>query len=221
MIAGALAQLARIITGASVHWVEDPPVTPGAQRVYFGNHSSHLDFVVIWSALPPAERQRTRPVAGADYWERGRIKRYLARKVFRAILIERATAPGPAALLASPSAPSSPASQASATLSVERIASGMGARDSIIVFPEGTRTAGSDVLPFKSGLFHLCSMKPELELVPVHLANMNRILPKGEVLPVPLLGRVVFGPATRIEPGEQKGVFLDRMRNALLALRDQ
>jgi hypothetical protein len=76
------------------------------------------------------------------------------------------------------------------------------------------------VLPFKSGLYHLCRLKPELELVPVYLANMNRILPKGEVLPVPLLGRVIFGKPMTIEPNEDKTAFLTRAREALLALKN-
>ena len=204
MIARALARLARLISGASVHWTEPP--TKARQRVYFGNHTSHLDFVVIWSALPPDVRARTRPVAGGDYWLRGAIRRYLASRVFKAILIERA------------SATSSP-SQASR--SIEQIATGMGDDRNIIVFPEGTRSMNGEVQVFKSGLYHLCKMKPDLELVPVYLANMNRILPKGEVLPVPLLGRVIFGAPMKMQSNEDKKVFLERARNALLELRDR
>ena len=204
MIGAALAALARLISGATAHWVEPP--TDARQRVYFGNHTSHLDFIVIWSALPPALRARTRPVAGADYWSRGALRRYLASRVFDAILIDRAA---------------SGHSPREASRSIERIAEGMGDDRSIIVFPEGTRSPSGEVLPFKSGLYHLCRMKPELELVPVYLANMNRILPKGKVLPVPLLGRVIFGAPMRLEPNEEKAAFLGRARDALLALRDR
>jgi 1-acyl-sn-glycerol-3-phosphate acyltransferase len=206
MIGTALASLARIISGATVVWTEPP--SDAKQRVYFGNHTSHLDFVVIWSALPAHLRARTRPVAGGDYWARGAIRRYLSSKVFNAILIERGRSGDGGTL-------------ANATRSIEQIASGMGPDCSIIVFPEGTRSMNGDVLPFKSGLFHLCRMKPDLELVPVYLANMNRILPKGEVLPVPLLGRVIFGSPMTLRPDEDKGAFLGRAREALLALRDR
>jgi 1-acyl-sn-glycerol-3-phosphate acyltransferase len=203
MIASALAGFARLVTGASVRWTEPPT---GRQRVYFANHTSHLDFVIIWSALPAEVRERTRPVAGGDYWARGRIRGYLSSKVFNAILIDRAGA------TRSPS---------QAAQSIEQIAAGMGEDRSIIVFPEGTRSRNGEVLPFKSGLYHLCKLKPDLELVPVYLANMNRILPKGEVLPVPLLGRVIFGPPMTMIPGESKTAFLSRAREALLALRDR
>lgn len=203
MIGRLLAGVAKLISGARAHWVEPP--SDAGQRVYFGNHTSHLDFVVIWSALSPELRARTRPVAGADYWLRGRIRRYLASRVFNAILIDRA---GPTS------------SPSTGTRSIQQIADGMGSERSIIVFPEGTRSMDGQVKPFKSGLYHLCRMKPDLELVPVYLANMNRILPKGEVLPAPLLGRVVFGPPMRLRPNEEKGAFLSRARDALLALRD-
>ena len=161
MIGSALAWLARLISGARAFWVE-PPGAPG-QRVYFGNHSSHLDFIVIWSALSTEERHRTRPVAGADYWNRGAIRRYLAARVFNAILIDR---------------PATEHSATSASHSVAKIAEGMGENRNVIVFPEGTRSTDGEVQRFRSGLYHLCQMKPTLDLVPVYLANMNRILPK-------------------------------------------
>ena len=204
MIERALARLARIIAGASVRFTV-PLEPPERQRVYFGNHTSHLDFILIWSALPAVARVRTRPVAGADYWLRGRIRRYLAARVFHAVLIERGAHNAPA----------------TARHSIDSIADAMGDATSIIVFPEGTRSMDGTLLPFRSGLYHLCLLKPGLELVPVYLDNMTRILPKGEVLPVPLLSRVTFGGPLRMEPDEEKHAFLTRMRDALLVLRGQ
>lgn len=203
MIERALARLARIIAGASVRFAV-PLDPPSRQRVYFGNHTSHLDFILIWSALPAAARARTRPVAGADYWMRGRVRRYLATRVFHAVLIERGAHTAPAA----------------ARHSIDAIAEAMGEETSIIVFPEGTRSLDGTLLPFRSGLYHLCQLKPGLELVPVYLDNMTRILPKGEVLPVPLLSRVTFGAPLHMEAGEEKRAFLGRMRDALVALHE-
>jgi 1-acyl-sn-glycerol-3-phosphate acyltransferase len=204
MISRALAFVARVISGATARWTAE--LAPGRQRVFYANHASHLDFIIIWSSLPPAMRAITRPVAGADYWGKGAMRRYLATKVFNAILIDR---------------PAAGSAISSATHSIDRIAEGMGDRFNIIVFPEGTRSLTGEVLPFKSGLYHLCRMKPDLEIVPVYLTNMNRILPKGEVLPVPLIGRVIVGAPMAVDPTDDKHAFLTRAREAMLALRDQ
>ena len=178
--------------------------------MYFANHTSHLDFVVLWSALPAAARARARPVAARDYWERGAVRRFLANRVFRAVLVDR---------------PSRTAGEggedgrvAAARQSIAALAAAMGEGDSLIVFPEGTRGSGDEVAPFKSGLFHLCQARPGLQATPVYLDNMNRILPRGEALPVPMLSRVVFGSPLAPEPGESKQAFLERARAAVLAL---
>jgi 1-acyl-sn-glycerol-3-phosphate acyltransferase len=206
MIARSLAFIARVISGATARWTA--PIDPDRQRVFFANHTSHLDFILVWSALPPAMRERTRPVAGSDYWGKGALRRYLATKVYTAILIERPTSDSGHAV-------------AAAAKSIESIAAGMGDHSSIIVFPEGTRSLTGEIRPFKSGLYHLLRLKPGLEIVPIYLANMNRILPKGEVLPVPLIGRVIVGAPMTLDPDEDKHAFLGRAREAMLALRDQ
>ena len=203
MIAGGLAAFARMLSGASVRWTT--PVTGARQRIWFGNHSSHLDFVLIWSALPRELRATARPVAGADYWGRGPIRRYVACNVFHAILVDRSDGP---------------ATPERASAAIDSIATQMGPGESIIVFPEGTRSRTGELLPFKSGMYHLSKRKPGVELVPVHLANLSRILPKGEMLPVPLHGRIVFGAPMYLEDGETKDAFLGRARAALLALKD-
>jgi 1-acyl-sn-glycerol-3-phosphate acyltransferase len=204
MIATALAAVARLISGAAVRWHCDPSAE--VQRIYFGNHSSHLDFIVIWSALPAKLRRLARPVAGRDYWEQNAVRRYLADGVFHAVLIERRP-------------PGSDGAQAAARASIQRMAQELGDRNSLIVFPEGTRSLNGEVGPFKSGLFHLSRSRPDVELVPVYLENLNRILPKGETLPVPMLSRVVFGAPLRIGADEDKRQFLTRARTALIQLR--
>ncbi len=202
-LAGWVAALAKLISGARVLWLDCQPST--RQRIYFGNHSSHLDAVIIWAALPPPVRALTRPVAAQDYWEKG-FRRFLSEQVFRAVLIPRA-------------APTGEKSLAAGREALERMVEAMGERHSLILFPEGTRGTGDDVQPFKGGLYHLCSLKPGVELVPVYLENLNRILPKGEVLPVPLLSSVTFGPPLCLGEGEHKAEFLQRARGALCRLR--
>ena len=207
MITSLLVGLGKILSGAQVRG--HVPSSQLPQRVYFGNHTSHLDFIVLWAALPPRVRELTRPVAGGDYWDRDPVRRFLARNTFKAILIERGS--GAKADRAE--------AVACAQREIQKIADGMGTTHSIIVFPEGTRGDGKRILPFKSGLYHLCRMKPELDLIPAYLENMHRILPKGRTLPVPMLGKITFGRPMRIAAGETKESFLERTRAALVDLK--
>ena len=79
---------AAIRLGCGVRRIPEPTL-PATPCVFFANHSSHLDFATIWAALPPEQRHRVRPVAGRDYWEKTPTRRWLAIRVFRAVLIER------------------------------------------------------------------------------------------------------------------------------------
>lgn len=199
-ITGAiLALIARFLSGASVRWIDCQPDT--CQRVYFANHTSHLDAIVLWSALPTDVRSLTRPVAAKDYWSAGPIRRYLATRVFNALLIDRTEIK---------------VHQSPVDLMIREIAH----RYSLIVFPEGGRSAGPEIGEFKSGLYYLCKKRPDLELIPVHIDNMNRILPRGEVLPVPLLSCITFGPPIWLERGEPKADFLNRARDSVRRLKE-
>jgi 1-acyl-sn-glycerol-3-phosphate acyltransferase len=194
-----LATLARIISGASVRWVDCQPDT--CQRVYFANHTSHLDMLVLWSALPGNIRAMTRPVAAKDYWDKGIIRRYIATKIFDALLIDRKEVK---------------VHQSPVELMIREI----GQTKSLIMFPEGSRNTGEEIGEFKSGLYYLSKKRPDLELVPVHLDNMNRVLPRGEFLPVPLLSCITFGSPIWLEKGEPKNDFLNRAREAVRRLKD-
>ncbi|MBA3481770.1 MAG: 1-acyl-sn-glycerol-3-phosphate acyltransferase [Pirellulales bacterium] len=193
-----LTWIARAISGASVRWVESQPDT--CQRVYFANHTSHLDVILVWSALPTRVRRLTRPVAAKDYWIRGAVRRYLA-KTFNAMLIDRTEIK---------------VHQSPVDLMLREV----GRTHSIIMFPEGGRSTGETVGEFKSGLYYLAKKRPELELIPVYINNMNRILPRGEFLPVPLLSSVTFGPPLWLESNENKTDFLTRARDAVLRLKE-
>ncbi|HLJ50787.1 MAG TPA: lysophospholipid acyltransferase family protein [Bryobacteraceae bacterium] len=195
-----LASLAKWASRPQVRWIGAPA---GSQpRVYFANHSSHLDFVVLWAALPKPVRARTRPVVAREYWESTFLRAYLAKRVFHSVLITR-----------NEIAPLAARSTISALLrELDR-------GGSIVLFPEGTRGDGREVARFKRGLYELCRQRPDIEAVPVYLENLSRILPKGEILPTPSASRVTFGPPMRIRGGEGDGEFLSRARQALLDLK--
>jgi len=192
-----LALIAKLLSGATVRWVECEPDT--CQRVYFANHTSHLDALVLWASLPKTIRSLTRPVAAADYWNKGPVRRYMA-SVFNALLIDRKKI----------KVHNSP---------VDMMIREIGNQYSLIVFPEGGRNVSGEMLTFKSGLYHLARKRPDLELVPVHIDNLNRVMPKGEFLPVPLLSCISIGAPIFLESHENKNEFLTRAREAVLKMR--
>jgi 1-acyl-sn-glycerol-3-phosphate acyltransferase len=198
IIRALVAGLARFMSGVGVRWVGCEPDV--RQRVYFANHTTHLDGVVIWASLPTPVRKLTRPVASLDFWTRGRVRRYLADKVLGAVLI----------------APKKPTIRNNP---LTDMITALGDRQSLILFPEGDGQTGIDLAPFKSGLFHLAKWRPDVEFVPVLVENLNRIVPKGEILPVPLLGYISFGAPIRYEDGEEKTAFLERAQAAVKALQ--
>ncbi|MBI1740822.1 MAG: 1-acyl-sn-glycerol-3-phosphate acyltransferase [Candidatus Koribacter versatilis] len=204
-LAGIIAGAARLISGVNVRWVDSEP--DARQTVYFANHTSHLDFVVLWSSLPAEIRARTRPVAAQDYWEKG-LSRTIAVNVFRAVLVARHQSGQEKQTAGDP------------RQAIEHMVDAMGSENSLILFPEGTRGTGEDVGGFKSGLYYLCQRKPGIRLVPAFLNNLNRILPKGEFLPVPFISQLTFGPALALAAEESKAAFLARARAALCRLRE-
>lgn len=199
IVGGAIALFARLVTAVRAEWgTHLPDLRP---RVYFANHASHGDFVLVWTVLPPTARANTRPVAGADYWLKDPIRRFIGKRVFRAVLVERDR----------DSRTEDP---------IKQMAEALDEGSSLILFPEGTRNLGElPLLPFKSGLYRLALARPGVELVPVWIANLNRAMPKGELIPVPILCTVSFGMPVRLREGEEKTAFLERARAALLALR--
>jgi 1-acyl-sn-glycerol-3-phosphate acyltransferase len=192
----AILIFARFVTAVRPVWAGAAPVP--TQRIYFANHSSNGDFVLIWTVLPAALRSATRPVAASDYWLMSQLRAFIGREVFNAVLIDRRPemrTEDPVALMT-------------------------GALDqgsSLIIFPEGKRNSGPEpLLPFKSGLYHMAVARPDIDLVPVYIRNLNRVMPKGEVIPVPLICSVIFGEAMHLSPGETKDDFLSRACQALL-----
>lgn len=197
-LASALALAARMVTGVRPIWQGCEPA--GRQRIYFANHASHADFILLSACLGAEERARTRAVAAADYWGKTNFRRLIAERLLGALLVERSR----------PHSGEDP---------VAVMTKALAAGHSLILFPEGTRNA-TDVplLGFRSGLYTLAIARPDVELVPCWLDNISRVLPKGEILPVPLLCRVIFGRPLAAAPDESRHAFLARARAALLAL---
>ena len=192
-----LATIARLITGAQGHWHGSPP--KAEQRIYFANHQSHFDWVLIWAALPRDLRLTTRPIAARDYWTSTPLKHWITREIFNAVYVSRQRTDDEDPL--------------------EPLMEALRNGDSLVIFPEGTRGNKGEPAPFKAGLYHLAEAFPEVQLIPAWIDNVQRVMPKGEVVPVPILCSVTFGAPLLLQSGEDKRVFLDRAREAVIALR--
>jgi 1-acyl-sn-glycerol-3-phosphate acyltransferase len=193
-----LLGLVRALTGAQARWHGCPP--KAEQRIYFANHQSHADLVLMWAALPQELRSLTRPIAAKDYWTASRFKRWITTAVFNAVYVERERK--------GEEDPLQPL--------IDALTSG----DSLILFPEGTRGHEEDPQAFKSGLYNLARRFPEVVLVPAWIHNVQRVMPKGEVIPVPVLCSVTFGAPVALGPDDTRADFLVRAREAVMALRD-
>lgn len=190
----------KAVTAVRADWRGVPPEP--RQRVYYANHTSNADMPMIWSVLPPELRDRTRPVAAADYWLQTPARAFFGGEVFRGVLIDRR----PEARQVNP---------------MEPILQALDEGASLIIFPEGKRNTGPEpLLPFRAGLYNIGLQRPEVELVPTWIANLNAIMPKGEVIPLPLIATVTFGIPVRVAEGEDKDAFLARAAEALAHLRE-
>lgn len=197
-----LCWVARAVAGVTTRWVDCEPLV--RQRIYFANHSSHLDILILWSSLPAEVRRVTRSVAAGEYWLTSRARRYLVNDLFNAIIVRR---------------PAHGGHLRDAVKAIDDTLAGMGDTYSLIIFPEGTRGDGYKMAPFKGGLYSLAKRKPGIELVPVFMENLNRILPKGELLPVPLISSISFGAPLTLGDGEHKKDFLQRAMQAITDLQ--
>jgi 1-acyl-sn-glycerol-3-phosphate acyltransferase len=198
MIEAGLIAVTRLLTGAVVR-SNGFDFEPPAQRIYYANHTSHMDTLLLWSLIPKAQRRNTHPAAAKDYWWSSRWRQYLAEHVFRAVPVARQRE----------DRDDSPLGPLEAVLA---------AGGSLIFFPEGTRGAGGSIQPFKGGLYHLAAKFPHVTMVPVYIDNLNRVLPKGEILPVPIICTVRIGAGFRLDPAETKADFITRAHSRLETL---
>jgi len=200
IVGQSIRLFARAITAVRADWQGIEPIP--RQRVYYSNHTSNGDMPMIWSVLPPALRRDVRPVAAADYWLKNKLRAFVGPEVFNCVLIDRR-----------PEVDDKP---------MDKILAALDEGSSLIIFPEGNRNmTDADLLPFKAGLYNMGLARPDVDLVPTWVANLNTIMPKGEIIPLPLICTVTFGASVHVQNGESKDDFLARAVKALSDLKPE
>ncbi len=173
---------------------------PEGQFIIVSNHASHVDTLVLLSLLPLRRLKEVRPVAAADYWTRNRLVYALVSFLFNILPIPRR-----------PSLRNNP-------LKIMERALEEGY--SLVIYPEGTRSYGESVGPFKGGVAHLIKRRPDIAVIPVFISNTWKVLPKGHFLPLPLFVEVAVGEPMRFSGKESREEILNRLREAVAGLRD-
>ena len=200
IVGQSIRLFARAITAVRADWQGIEPIP--RQRVYYSNHTSNGDMPMIWSVLPPALRRDVRPVAAADYWLKNKLRAFVGPEVFNCVLIDRR-----------PEVDDKP---------MDKILAALDEGSSLIIFPEGNRNmTDADLRPFKAGLYNMGLARPDVDLVPTWVANLNTIMPKGEIIPLPLICTVTFGASVHVQNGESKDDFLARAAKALSDLKPE
>jgi 1-acyl-sn-glycerol-3-phosphate acyltransferase len=190
----AICGFVRFFTGVQVRWFGTEP--KAVQRIYFANHTSHFDCLVLLAVLPHKIRNLVRPAGAADYWTATPIRNWFSKNVVHVIPIERSK-------LTKTNHP------------IKQLLTALDEGSSLIIFPEGGRNSKVELQEFKCGLYHLSKKRPDVELVPTYIENANRILPKGEFIPIPMLCSITFGEPIRLLPNEGREEFLLRAKQAV------
>lgn len=179
--------VAKIVIGKPNHQLRSLDSYP---VIYYANHSSNLDSIIIWLSLTSEERQNTCFIGASDYWDKGIIRKYVLQYIFNGKTIQRK---------------GSLFSNNPINILENILIEGK----SIVIFPEGTRNLISeDIQDFKSGLYHLAKKMPNIPLIPIYLSNTQKMMPKGTFIPLPIICQSYFGSAFFFTPNENKLLFL-------------
>ena len=151
------SRLILVTTGVRVRARGENLVEPGRSYVFVSNHQSIYDFPILITSIPFELRILAKASLGA-FPVIGWHLRHTGHLLIDRARVGRAT--------------------------LRKVAGLMRRGHSLIVFPEGTRSADGGVLRFKRGLFML-AIEAGLPVVPVAVLGSRRVMPKGRLMTCP------------------------------------
>ncbi|HOJ78747.1 MAG TPA: lysophospholipid acyltransferase family protein [Bacillota bacterium] len=166
--------------------------------IIVANHSSHLDTLSLLSIFSIKDLHRIQPVAAGDYFNRNRFVSFLTHKLFNILTIPRSA-------INKENHP------------VKLMKNALEQGNSLIIYPEGTRSLTEEIGRFRPGIAHLIKEIPGIKVIPVFLANMGRSLPKGEYLPIPFFCEIVIGEPLLLQA--DKTAIIQTLENAVKRLK--
>lgn len=158
----------------------------GGPFVFTPNHSSHFDLLSIAGSIPHRMVHHTFAVAAKDYFFDKTFKALGARAFVNAIPFDR---------------------KGRVNESMQHCRDILRAGDSLVIFPEGTRSPTGELQDFKAGVGQLLAGGGDARAVPVFIDGAHQIMPKGSKAPGAGKLRVRFGKPVsfRDTPADAEG----------------
>ncbi|MBF0505121.1 MAG: 1-acyl-sn-glycerol-3-phosphate acyltransferase [Candidatus Omnitrophica bacterium] len=150
------------------HWPLEHPF------IVIANHTSHLDAAALLAFFPLKDLRRVRPVAAADYFNSNKCIAFFSRIFFNILPIARKN-------IGRHQNP------------LDGLREALEHKETLIIFPEGTRSSSGEMGPFHTGIAHILKEFPQVPVIPVYMSNMYKALPKGEFILVPFICEVNIG----------------------------
>ena len=175
------------------------------------NHSSHLDTVMVYAALPPPLRYLTAPAMSQDFFSAlfGKGRPTLKQRLEEAC--------GYTLALTLFNAYPLPQRLSGARRALRYSGELIDAGYSILIYPEGTRTETGELLPFQPGI-GLMARRLGVPVIPVRLQGLFAIYSVHDSWPHTGKVRVRFGSPIRPQPGEPHEAIASRVEAAVRAL---
>lgn len=173
-----LRPLLHLVFGLNVRGTENLPAR--GPFVVAANHNSHLDILMLCSALPLRMTCRVHVVAARDYFARHQRLFALLDWLLRPVWVDRDSGGGDV---------------------VARMGEAVDGGGIVIIFPEGTRGDAGVMGRFHSGVGRLVVDRPGTPLVPAFILGSERAMPRSTALPLPLWQHVSFGPPQIVTGG--------------------